>query len=225
MNIPPYLLAAKVADQPLDYKWDVNIKNRLLTADADSKPALAKALGKISAKAAFAFAVASAEWIVARLSRHTDVADALLRVEAAWAATLDPHYAKLPKPQVANPVKADRAAGPVYYAMLLLSELHERYLAGATSHVYLSALVLGAFAEHVAGRNPVFKRWVPEVLKRAHEQYPKSAKPLAEQPDVARELFASDAPDQATLTSSRTKLLASMKSAENPYLTPALRNG
>jgi hypothetical protein len=223
MKIPTHLLASGVADKPLDYKWDVKIQNRFLAADADSKPALASAIGKISTKAAFAFAVACAEWIAVRLSHRTDVADALLRVDAAWAATLDPHYASLPEPKEADPDNVDPAADPVHIAMMLLSDLHERYSTERASDVYLDALILAMLAEHVAGRNPVFKRWVPEVLKRAHAHYPKSAKPPTKELNVAREVFFPDAPDKATLGSALTNLRAAIKAAKNPYLTAAAR--
>lgn len=84
MNIAEYLVQANASQAPVDYKWDARLRNRILAADADTKPTLAKALGAVSVRAAFAFAVAASEWVVGRLSAKTDVSDALLRVQAAW---------------------------------------------------------------------------------------------------------------------------------------------
>jgi len=221
MSIPAYLQSAKVADKAIDYKWDIRIQNRIVTTDADRKPALSKAIGKISAKAAFAFAVACAEWVTVRLSQHTDVADAMLRLQAAWAATVDLRYARLSKPDVVDPDNVDPAADPVYMAMRVLYDAHMRYLAGREDRVYLDALILGVLAEHVAGRNPVFKRWAPEVLKRASQQHPGSAKKATKEPAVARESFDLDPPDKATLAASQANLLAGLNPARNRYLAPA----
>jgi hypothetical protein len=217
MNTSEYLIAAKVGQAPVDYKWDARLRNRILAADADTKPTLAKAIGAISARAAFAFTVAASEWVVARLSTKTDVADAQLRVQAGWAATLDAGYARLPPPKRPDDDADFVVADPPYMAMLLLSEGHKDYLGSKASGVYQSALQLAMLAEHVAGRNAAFKRWISSVLKTAHSHYPKSTKPIDNQPPVVREIFEADAaPLKEEI--SRANLLATLDPKRNPYL-------
>jgi hypothetical protein len=216
-----YLQTSKVADKPIDYKWDVRLQNRIVASDADRKPALANAVGKIGVKAAFAFGVASAEWVVARLSQQTDVTDALQRIDAAWAATVDPQYARLPDPQKVDPATVNPAAArPVYIAMAVLSDLHARYVAGRADKVYMDAYILALLAEHVAGRNPVFKQWAPDVLKRLQKQHPKSAQP-GKEASVARETLQANAPPKVDLTASQATLLGSLNPSRNRYLAPA----
>jgi hypothetical protein len=221
MTLPSYLQAAKVADKPIDYKWDVQIQNRIAASDADRKPALAKAVGKLSVKAAFAFGVACAGWVVARLSNQTDVADALLRLDAAWAATADARYAELPDPVDVDPDKVNPAADPVYQAMAILSDMHQQYLVGRGDHVLMDAYILALLAEHVAGRNATFKKWVPDVLKRLGKAHPNSSKPLAKEASVARELLDADPPSKIDLSASQARLLTSLDPARNPYLVAA----
>lgn len=220
MNIAEYLVRAKVGQAPVDYKWDARIRNRILAADADTKPTLAKALGAVSVRAAFAFAVAAAEWVVGRLSTKTDLSDALLRVQAGWAATVDARYASLPSPEDPDDDADPLVADPPYLAMLLLSEAHKDYLGSKIDRVYLGALSLGMLAEHVAGRNPAFKKWISTVLKSAHKLYPKSTKPIDKQPPVAREVFEADAaPPNEQI--SQANLLGTLDPSRNPYLVAA----
>jgi hypothetical protein len=222
MDIPDYLLASKVADAPIDYKWTVDYKNRFLTADADTKPQLSNAVAAMSGRAAFAFGVASAEWVVARLSKHMDTSEVLRRIEAAWAATVDARYARFPRPGSPDKSIDYTIVGPIYFVELMLFDMHNRYLSGDQGKVYMDAVVLAMLAEHVAGRNAGFKKWAPEVLKSGAANYPTIDKPIADQPPVVRELFEpSDGSASITVTSSQAQWLADLDPAANPYLVPA----
>jgi hypothetical protein len=219
MSFSQHLIDAKVSEKPVDYEWDARKRNRILAADADTKPALAKKVGAISTRAAFAFSVAASEWVVARLSTKTDVTDAQLRIAAAWAATIDARYARLPLPEDPDDDDPDfLVADPPYLAMLLLSEGHKDYLDGKAGGVYQSALQLSMLAEHVAGRNAAFKKWNANVLTTAHKHYPKSTKPIDKQKPVAREVFDAGV---APPPNAQAKLLATLDPARNPYLVAA----
>ena len=221
MNIADYLVQAKVGQAPVDYKWDARLRNRILAADADTKPTLAKAIGAVSVRAAFAFAVAASEWVVGRLSTKTDLSDALLRVQAGWAATLDARYAILPLPEDPDDDDDPLVADPLYLAMMLLSQAHKYYLSSNIDRVYMGALKLGMLAEHVAGRNPAFKKWISTVLKSAHKLYPKSTKPVDKQSPIVREVFEADAAPPKEETS-HANLLVTLDPSRNRYLVPAV---
>ena len=87
MRLPPYLIALNLSALP-EYEWDTVYFNTFWAVTDEDNPRLANALQLISVKAAFAIGVACSEWVVARVVGQTDTTDALLRIEAAWAAAI-----------------------------------------------------------------------------------------------------------------------------------------
>ena len=207
--------AAGLAALPLDHDWSLPIGNGFLAANAESRPELARALALLSEPALFALAVAASEWVVARVAGHTDVDDARLRLDAAWAATLDPARAHLPKPGK-TPEDADlRAARPMRLAMVLLGNLHEGLPADDTFLLFGCTLRLVMVAEHVTGRVPAFNPWLEAVLKSAASRHPASpGTPYRQQPPVAPSFFRLPG---GTVSAEQTALL----STQNPYLRQA----
>ena len=98
MTISRYLAALRLSAPPVDYDWEWDTLISFRECTDEDKPRLAGALQLISVKAAFALGVACLEWVVARVEGHINTSDALLRIEAAWAAAIDPRYANLPQP-------------------------------------------------------------------------------------------------------------------------------
>lgn len=206
------LNASGLAALPLDHDWSIHIGNGFLAANAESRPELARALALISEPALFALAVAASEWVVARVAGHTDVDDARLRLDAAWAATQDPARAHLPKPGK-TPDDVDlRAARPVRLAMVLLGNSHEGLPADDTFLLFGCTLRLVMMAEHVAGRVPAFSPWLKTVLKSAASQHPScSGTPYRQQSPVAPSFFRLPG---GTVSAD----VATPRATQNPYL-------
>jgi len=223
MKIPPFLAAANVAAPKIDYKWTADISNNLLTSDADTKPSLGKAVGRISARAAFSLSLASCEWIAARLSGLIDTTDAFMRIEAGWAGAIDPRYAQLPVPKRGPPTRdVEPVSDALRLAMVLLSRSHDHYLNQQTGGMFISCIRLLLLAEHVAGRNPVFKTWLPSVLKLLGKEHPYRKKPLSDQSPVAREILESvDPPQKIDATAMQARFLKELSPESNPYLRTA----
>jgi len=221
MKIPDSLLSTGVADEPIEYKWTVEIKDRIATTDADTKPKLSSAVASMSVRAAFGFGIASAEWVIVRLSKHVNVDEPLQRIEAAWGATIDARYARFPMPRKPDKAADYRIAGPIYLAEAVLMDMHNLYVAGNAGVVYMDAVVLSMIAEHVCRKNAAFKKWTPDVLKRAAERYPKTDKSIAEQRPIARESFDTiDGSNEMSAEIAQAQLLASFDPTLNPYLVP-----
>jgi hypothetical protein len=222
MTIPPFLIAADVATPKIDYKWTAGNADNLLTSDADTQPSLGKAVGRISARAAFSLSLASCEWIAARLSGLVDTTDAFMRIEAGWAAAISPEYARLPVPRRTT-ADVDPALDALHLAMVLLSRSHDFYVNQQTGGMFISCIRLLLLAELVAGRNHGFKTWLPSVLKRLAKTNPDRKMPLSDQAPVARTIFDSVGPPQKSdATAMQARFLKGLNPESNPYLRPAV---
>jgi hypothetical protein len=186
MTLPAYLLALNLPAMPVDYEWDIGFYNKFSSVTDEDNPRLADALQLINTKAAFALGVACSEWVVARVEGHADTSDALLRIEAAWAAAVDPRYATLQPP---NPSPAsDQFADPLEVAMELIAYAHEHCTSNGKG-VRPSTQGLAMLVDHIAGRHPAYAPWLAESLRRCHEHYPASKASVEEERSVPQELF------------------------------------
>jgi hypothetical protein len=222
VKLSPYLLATGVAALPLTHKWDGTTTGRIVGVDPDDKPKLSSAQAAVGLRAIFAFGVAAAEWVQTRLSAQLDVTDHLKRIEAAWADTIDPRYGALTQPEYGPKGAEMRLAAPTSVASMILLDMHEHYRDGNRAGVYVTVLCMTLLAEHVAGKSPAFKKWVPDKLKQLATAYPNEKKTIAEEQPVARESLLSDAVlDAAATEAAQQAFLATLDPAQNGYLTPA----
>ena len=191
MELPKYIKALNLSAAPVDYTWDNDVSDIIWSVHDESSPRLAAAINPINGRAAFALGVSCSEWVVARVENHTDTMDALLRIEAGWAAIADWRYAKLPRPPANPPSAPQEFAGPLRLAMRLLSRAHQLLSAGSVD-VNAKTQGLAMLVDHVAGRHPAFEPWLSESLRRCHDHYPDIGVPMEEDPLVPKEFFAPD---------------------------------
>jgi hypothetical protein len=221
MKLPAYMTSLKLSTLPVDYDsgWNTLIPFRECT-DEDN-PRLAGALQLISVKAAFALGVACFEWVVARVEGQIDTSDALQRIEAAWAAAIDPRYANLPQPPRSRTSPPQEFVKPLHLATKMLSDAHAHYTGGGEG-VRSSAQGLVMLVDHLAGRHPAFDPWLADSLRRCHEHRPASEGPVEEEEPVPRELFdpsfvwSEDAVQEAL-----RGFVEALDPAANPYLRSA----
>ena len=187
MELPNYLVGLSLSSAPDDYTWDNDVFDRLLGVTDEDNPGLIGALLAISVRASFSLGIACCEWVVARVQGYVDTNDALARIEAAWASTLDPRYAKLPGPadQTSAP---EQFANPLYLAMLLLADSHGRLLNDA-SQIRSNTQALAMEVDHIAGRHPAYEPWLSESLGRAREHFPAADKTVGEESLVPKNFF------------------------------------
>jgi hypothetical protein len=191
MKLPAYLVALNLSALPADYTWDNVVFNGIWAANDEDSPRLADALQLVSVKAAFTLGIACAEWVVSRVEGHVDTRDAFLRIEAAWAATLDRRYAKLPPPPPSLPSAPKQFASPLRLAMKLLSHAHELlHDTGKDVRSRTQALVM--LVDHIAGRHPAFAPWLSESLRRCHADYARVDVPVEKERPVPVEFFDPD---------------------------------
>jgi len=222
MKMANYLLAAKVDELPIDYKWSVSIGNKFHGASDDDNPKLGRALGLIDDKASYGLIIAITEWVIVRLSRHLDVSDALQRVEASWAAMIDPRYARLVAPDAPDVDEHVELKGPLWSSLAIMCDCFEEGIAPSNAAGFFDAsIALAMLGQHVVGRSPLFKTWLPATLKRLQQQAPNRRQPLAQQPPVLREFFDPAGIAPGTEDALRDAFIATLDPARNPYLRPA----
>jgi len=217
MKLTDYFVTLKLSALPVNYEWSTTISNGFWAANAEDSPRLASAIRPMSHKAAFALCVACAEWVTARVEGHVDTADALLRIEAAWAATLDVQLASLPAPPQ-DPTAPKQFAGPLRLAMKLISNAHET-CNDEPDDIYGGALGSTMLADHVCGRHKAFGPWLSTSLKRCAQHSPRTDVPVGEQPPVPKDFFDPDfAGDPKSGRQSLELFIKSLGRSKNPYL-------
>lgn len=218
MSLPAYLTALNLSALPVDYPWDNTISNRFWASNDEDNPQLARALGLINVRASWALGVACSEWVAARVDGHVDTVDALLRIEAAWAAAADRRYANLPRPAPNPPSAPIEFAGPQRLAMRFLTNGLELYQ-GAGKGVRSGTQALAMLVEYIAGRQPAFSPWLTESLRRAHLHFPQVDVPVEQEPAVPKELYEPafvwrDGIAQVSLD----RFVSTLDPSRNPYL-------
>jgi hypothetical protein len=222
MKIANYLLAAKVDELPIDYKWSVSIGNKFHGATDDDNPKLGKALGLVNHKASYGLVIANVEWVIARLSRHADVSDALLRVEASWAAMIDKRYARLSAPEAPDVDEQIAVKGPLWSSVAIMCNCFEESIEPSIDlGLFDSSIALAMLGQHVVGRSPLFKAWLPDTLKRLQQIAPNVRQPLEDEPPVLREAFDPAGYAPGTEDALRDAFIATLDPDRNPYLRPA----
>jgi hypothetical protein len=87
---PPDIARAGVIGPPISYEWSTDVPDDILWASDEEYPGLARAMTPLSLRAGMALLAATAQWVSWRYSGLVDIDDALQRVEAGYAAAVDP---------------------------------------------------------------------------------------------------------------------------------------
>lgn len=208
--------AAHLASLPLDYEWDNVIANGFIAASDETNPRLAEALEALNIHGAADLYLGAAERIVARVQHHMPVEDSLLRLQSAWAATVDPRYSTLAGAAPSKVAPDDAWTLPEWRVRRAIGGVVESLEEGATSTVRRFALGTILMAEHVCGRDPAFNAWLIEALKAKAQSSPRRADDLDytfqdTQPATPAELVAP----------SREERLEGLNPAAHPYLRSA----
>ncbi|UXH80654.1 hypothetical protein [Roseateles amylovorans] len=217
MTLIDHLNASGVARLGIDYQWTVRTADKFMAARSEDKPKLADAFRAINDRALFGLIIANTEWVVARVAQQADpmkVGDALRRIEAAWVALVDPRYAQLPEPDDAEEADGNMAAdGPIWAATTMMGDAFAEGLEpGDPESIFNVALGLSMLAEHVCGRSPAFKSWLPELLKRLQQTHPAERVPMsAQKPASIADFRPAGAPS----------IFDGLLPEQNPYLRPA----
>lgn len=218
-RLPIYIKALNLSALSVDYTWDNEIFNKFWIAHDESSPRLATAINTINGKAAFALAVACSEWVAARVENYIDTSDALLRIEAGWAAVADWRYASLPTPPPNPPTVIKEFASPLRLAMRLMAHAHELY---STNSQDVNSRTQGLImlTEHIAGRHPAFEPWLIESLRRCRDHFPDIDLPMEKQPLVPKEFFE---PSFVWMNGAAEESLVSFLQTLDPLKNPYLR--
>ncbi|QSN64242.1 hypothetical protein [Caballeronia sp. M1242] len=223
MNILQPIRDAAIAGAPMTYEWDLFVSRSIHHPLFEEHPRLMKAFMKLSVRAAFALTLAQAEWVAWRFEGIVDISDILHRIEAGYAALVDPRYAVLPTPDEPFPDDLQNAHGPVMLARMLLTSGFE-YYRQCDAMDRAQGISMALLARHVCPDNAKFDKWLSEACKRCHAQSPAMDVPLVQQPAVPRELFElADDWDPATASALQDAFVKGLDPDTNPYLVSVAR--
>ena len=229
----PSYIHASLAAVPLDFRWSNVVA--VSFGDPDAQPMdLARAIWTVNYKAKAALALTCVEWVAWRLCEQTDVTDVLQRIEAAWASTVDPTYARsLDLDDVRDDVhRAHEPDGPRQTALVLLDRWHfgwRKSLAGLEQ----ISIMCAHLARHVTSSEPGFETWLQQVLTALAAAYPCSTNfdrgarkfDHSAEPPVPRAWFESltAPPDPAADRVAWASFFGGLNPADNPYLALATK--
>jgi hypothetical protein len=175
LQCPEYIKQAAIAGAPVKFRWSNDIALNLYAAK-DQNARLYQAVDLCSFKAQWAIDAALTEWILWRFEGLADLTDGLLRVQAAWAAAIDPAYAKslafkLTKGAAIHDTAPVQSC--IELALAILGRGHGRYVAG---QIYLAEMVVkqGVLARHVNPTPKSFDSWLSEALRRTATVFPRT---------------------------------------------------
>jgi len=224
---PNYISAAKIEATPVDFKWNKTISKKIFSEEVNDR--LFEAVTKSSYKASFAVGIAAMEWVVYRFSGHTNISDALNRIEAAWASAINLVYCRDLQFWLTDKASAakDQVGAPLEISLALLYSMHHRY---STNNLDVSEAACRQIllAQHVVPKAAKFDAWLSQALQKLANTFPQQAEPDAETYDWSREEIVPQEffePDfMYTKESARAALrgfLATLNPGQNPYLRTA----
>jgi hypothetical protein len=226
MELPDYLERKELKSR-VDYEWTRRIGNKFQAVPGEDYPKLWDALEEISVRAAYALGVACSEWAVARLRHLADVSDALLRIEAAWAGTIDWRYPTLPEPETpSTPAGPDPIAEPLWLAQLFLTDLHTGYVKThnkvPNKAVRGTTLQLALLDKHIVPKAAGFDKWLTTSLRKAKAHYPATKASVEKEAPVPPDFFDPDFEwSEEAVAASQARFLATLSPSRNPYLRKA----
>lgn len=224
LSAPNYIIEANIIAAPLDFKWGQKIAEKIFGHEVDVR--LYDAVSRSTLKASYAAGIAATEWIVYRLSSHTDTADALNRIEAAWASSIKLSASRDLAFRLSDKAHDSKnlAGGPLEIALAILSSMYARY-SRKKLNLPESACRQLMLAQHVVPKAAHFDSWASQNLRKLAKVFPALTKPdtrnydLSQEEAVPREFFNPEfiyTKDAAK--SARTSFLAKLNRAENPYI-------
>lgn len=223
-RLPPYIVAAKIDDPKLTFRWDDWKASGDFTYDPKKVVARAQTLTN---RAQVALGIGMYEWTLGRFASLSEDPTPYQIAEAAWCAEIDRRYMKrieFDRRKWLGPVR-----GPLWCAMTWLIPL---VLSGDNDPEELESglAYLPRLAMHVLPKPEIFEQWLITTLERLASWYTATPEgPLDDLFSVREEerrgpLVAPEALDPAfdydpaqapTLLAKR---LAAIQPSLNPYL-------
>jgi hypothetical protein len=222
---PTYIVSAGVIGAPIKYKWNSDIGLGFYDSEVENIK-LYEAIDASNFKAKMAIAVAITEWIVWRFDGHTNLSDAHLRVEAAWASAIDPAYAKDLTLQMTKDDDTAPVEGPLELALCLLGEIDALY---ANGNIFLASRIVypARLARHLMPTKKVYDDWLSATLRRTAQIFPRGPKydrktptyDASHEKPVPREFFDSALKySQTASDAALNTFLQTLDPKQNPYL-------
>ncbi len=223
---PSCVSSASVIGAPIKYKWNGDIAMEILDAENDR---LYDAIDSLSFKAKFAFGVLLTEWIVWRFQGHVDIADALLRIDAAWAGVVHPAYMTGLEFEGSADDDSEKILAPLEFALSNLGDIASDYAEG---NIYLAETVMkqAVLARHVMPDKKAFEAWLTGTLKATAKVFPRGVEydeasefhDASNEAPVPRQFFEPGFQyTEAAAARAFDDYLQTLVPAGNPYLRPA----
>jgi hypothetical protein len=207
---------ARIAALALDHEWNPTIGNGFVVASDEEHPRLAEALEAVDIHGAADLFLGAAEWCVARVQANMTIEDGRLRLQSAWAATVDARYSTLAGSPAAELGSDNVWTLPEWWVRRRLTGFLGYLEKGRSAKVRQMALGMILLAEHLCGRDAAFGPWLVNMLRTKTASSPRQTDDIDY---TSRDLSLPTA--QHLTFPSREERLADLDPATNPYLRSA----
>jgi hypothetical protein len=212
LPMPKYIAKLSISTAPITFEWDDANPSGAFSGEV---PSLENKVAKLPKRVIAGLAVASAEWVVFRLSESGETSLPLQYIEAAWAAIVDWGYL------VGTGLPSDVGwsgprRGPLWKAIHHLRNLMVD--APKMRPIAYKVVSISNLAEYVLPDSKHFKKWRKVVLDRLLSLYPLDPNDKLG-PAVPREAYDPDFDFKIEMTDDLiAKYLQSLDFPKNPYL-------
>lgn len=225
INPPAYIDNLKIVGAPIKYKWNSDLALKFFAAK-DQNVRLYEAVDRCNFRAKMALGIAISECAIWRFQGHADLTDALNRVEAAWASSINPAYARDLKAELTRDDDREIVDAALEMVLAVLGIIDARYRKGS---IYLAEPVVrqAVLAQHLLPDKKLFTAWLSETVKRAAETFPRLSEydeesefyDASQEAPVPRDFFDPGYQySQAAAAESVSKFIKALDPGRNPYL-------
>jgi len=222
-TIPSYIPAGRYGAAPIRHAWSDYDPFDVLGTIEDP---VMDTLSRVSGRARVAFAIAAAEWVIARFGPANPDPRPLLYLEAQWARMIDLALGRLD--EFPRERWEGRVRGPIGLARDTVTNC--QYALVESGEGVFEAGLVALIARHVLPEQGPFSSWQAAALDRLEAHYPTGLYPVTRQdvwgPPVPRGILDPAIDLAANPPSALAKgFVAGLDFGANPFLNPPPAGG
>jgi hypothetical protein len=173
LQTPDVIETATCAGVPVAFKWNEEISSKF-AFEEELNVRMAEAFNEMSYRTNVTVAVCVFEWFVRRFDGILDLTDAYLRLEAAWASAINPHY--LNEKKFRNYKYGDALPPPCDNVLTVgIARIWKPLKSYLGAEIGLSAecVNLALLTHYVMSDPSAFDKWLEAALRKGAASFPR----------------------------------------------------